>query len=120
MLVGVQISSNCLSISKSAIFVFFNVFLAFKGFICFRIYLQWHLCTDFVFRFSSRQTHALLCLNNLFGSLDTAAFGGVEKLYPVWQGLVTLSKEQNCKLHDFIFNMVSCNLNFLWAEFVNR
>ena len=69
----------------------------------------WHLCTDFVFRFSSRQTHALLCLNNLFGSLDTAAFGGVEKLYPVWQGLVTLSKEQNCKLHDFIFNI---NLTF--------
>ena len=36
--------------------------------------------------------------------MDTAAFGGVEKLYPVWQGLVTLSKEKNCKIlyHPFI------------------
>ena len=58
----------------------------------------------FIFRFLSRQTHALLCLNNLFGSMDTASFGGVEKLYPVWQGLVTLSKEKNCKIfyHPFI------------------
>ena len=49
------------------------------------------------FSFFSRQTHALLCLNNLFGSLGKEAFEDAEKLDTVWQGLVTLSKDKKSK-----------------------
>ncbi|XP_053391759.1 HEAT repeat-containing protein 3-like [Mercenaria mercenaria] len=45
-------------------------------------------------RFQSKQTHALLCLNNLVSSLDTEALGGCQKLYTVWQGLLQLSTSQ--------------------------
>lgn len=45
--------------------------------------------------FQSKQTHALLCLNNLVSALPTEALGGNQKLYTVWQGLLKLSTTQN-------------------------
>lgn len=53
------------------------------------------LFTVCIFRFLSKQTHALLCLNNLVSSMDIEALGGVDKLYAVWQGLTQLSTAQN-------------------------
>lgn len=38
--------------------------------------------------FNSKQTHALLCLNNLVSTMDAEALGGPQKLHTIWQGLL--------------------------------
>lgn len=45
-------------------------------------------------RFLSKQTHALLCLNNLVSSMTPEALGGPQKLYTIWQGLLQFSSSQ--------------------------
>ncbi|KAH3775852.1 HEAT repeat-containing protein 3-like [Dreissena polymorpha] len=70
-------------------------------------------------RFQETQTHALLCLNNLVGSLDIEALGGGDRLYTVWQGLTQMSATTSCIEHQGILEAVTSAMRAVIEKLAN-